>query len=83
VSGNYLRVKSVELGYKVPENFATAIGLKGLRVYANAYNLMSWSKVFNRYGVDPEVARGGGNNGYVLPYPQSAIFNLGLNVSVK
>jgi TonB-linked SusC/RagA family outer membrane protein len=83
VSGDYLRIRSVELAYKIPEKFVTKIGLKGLRIYANAYNLYTWSATYDRYGLDPEVARGGGGNDYDLPYPQTAIFNLGINVSIK
>src|SRR5690606_9412724 len=57
ISGNYLRIKSVELGYKLPERWVSKIGLEGVRVYANGYNLHTWSATFNRYGLDPEVAR--------------------------
>ncbi|QKJ28775.1 TonB-dependent receptor [Mucilaginibacter mali] len=83
ISGNYLRLKSVELSYNLPDKLVNKIGLKGLRIYANAYNLHTWSGVYNRFGLDPEVARGGSSNDYQGVYPQSAIVNLGLSVTVK
>jgi len=78
ISGNYLRIKSVELGYRLPAKFINKVGLQSARVFANGYNLYTWSASFNRYGVDPEVAR----DAYAT-YPTQAIFNLGLNVSIK
>lgn len=83
VNGNYLRIRSVELSYRVPEKLINKIGLKGLRAYANGYNLASWSKTFERFGVDPEIARSSSASGTDATYPQQAIFNVGLNVSLK
>ncbi|QKJ28782.1 TonB-dependent receptor [Mucilaginibacter mali] len=83
ISGNYLRIKSVELGYQLPERWANAVGMKGIRLYANGYNLYTWSKSLTKYGLDPEVLRGAGDPGAQGVYPQSAIFNLGVNVSIK
>jgi TonB-linked SusC/RagA family outer membrane protein len=83
ISGNYLRIRSVEMSYRVPEKLVKKVGLQGLRVYANGYNLISWSKTFSRYGVDPEIARSSSASGTDATYPQQAIFNLGLNVALK
>ncbi|MGC4232984.1 MAG: TonB-dependent receptor [Niabella sp.] len=83
ISGNYLRIRSAELSYKLPDHFTKKIGLNGVRVYANGYNLYTWSKTYNRYGLDPEVARGGNSPNYQGPYPQMAIYNLGLNISIR
>lgn len=83
ISGNYLRIRSVELSYRVPEKLVKKVGLQGLRVYANGYNLASWSKTFSRYGVDPEIARSSSAPGTDGTYPQQAIFNFGLNVALK
>ncbi|MES2276424.1 MAG: TonB-dependent receptor [Bacteroidota bacterium] len=83
ISGNYLRIKSVELGYQLPERWANAVGMKGIRLYANGYDLYTWSATLKKYGLDPEVVRGAGASGASGIYPQSAIFNLGVNVSIK
>lgn len=83
ISGNYLRIKSVELAYLLPAKWGNKIGIKNVRIYANAYNLHTWSATYKRYGLDPEVARGGGNSDYQGVYPQSAIINLGFNITIK
>ena len=46
ISGDYLRIKSVEIGYRLPSEFVKKIGLKGVRVYASGYNLYTWSASF-------------------------------------
>lgn len=71
---DYVRLKQLEIAYTVSPDFAARLGLKGLRVYANGFNLATWSG----YDVgDPEASedeRGG-------RYPQKKIFNLGFNVT--
>ncbi|MXV13777.1 SusC/RagA family TonB-linked outer membrane protein [Hufsiella ginkgonis] len=83
ISGNFLRLKSIELGYKLPERWVSKAGIKGVRAYVSGYNLYTWSKTFDRYGVDPEVVRQSGDPGGSLSYPNQAIYNVGLNVSIK
>ena len=61
-NGAYLRLKSVELGYSIPAKWSTKIKIKTFRIYANAYNLVTFSKV--RY-VDPEHPLD--NFGYLYP----------------
>jgi TonB-linked SusC/RagA family outer membrane protein len=83
IPGDYLRVKSVELAYQLPEKWATGVGVKGIRVYANAYNLYTWSASFKKYGTDPETTPGAGESGAAGTYPQETLINLGVNVSIK
>jgi len=73
VNGAYLRLKSVELGYSLPVKLVNAIGVKSLRVYANAYNLLTITKV--KY-VDPEHP----NDTYGYLYPLNKTVTVGLNV---
>jgi TonB-linked SusC/RagA family outer membrane protein len=72
-NGAYLRLKSVELGYTLPEKWMTKAGIKNLRVYANAYNLFTITKV--KY-VDPEHP----NDTYGYLYPLNKSVSVGLNV---
>lgn len=72
-NGAYLRLKSVELGYSIPARWNTKIKIKSFRIYANAYNLVTFSKV--RY-VDPEHPLD--NFGYL--YPLNKTVSLGLNI---
>lgn len=49
-NGTYLRIKNIRLGYRLPQTLVNKIGLKSLRVYANAENVY----VFSDYiGFDP------------------------------
>jgi len=83
IPGDYLRIKSLDFGYQLPEKWAKAVGMKGIRVYANGYNLYTWSRVFKKYGLDPEIVRESGGAGADGKYPQTAIYNIGVNVSIK
>ncbi|MBT1697320.1 TonB-dependent receptor [Fulvivirgaceae bacterium PWU4] len=69
---SFMRIKNVELGY----NFSTAaferLRLKGARLYVNAFNLATFSKVKD---FDPE---GQSESGQF--YPQQQIYNVGVNL---
>lgn len=69
----YLRLKAAEIGYSIPNKIISRAGIKGVRVFANGYNLLTFTKV--KY-VDPEHPTG--MYGYL--YPLDKIFNIGLNV---
>lgn len=69
----YLRLKSAELGYSVPNRALKVLGVKEIRIFANGYNLFTITKV--KY-VDPEHPSG--TYGYL--YPLDKLFNIGLDV---
>ena len=69
----YLRLKSLEIGYNLPNKFLSQIGVKGVRVFVNGYNLFTITDV--KY-VDPEHPSG--TYGYL--YPLDKLYNVGLNV---
>ena len=77
-SGSFLRVKQMQLGY----TFIKIKGVSRLRVYVQAYNLLT----FTHYsGIDPEVNDGApGNLGidYGTAYPISRKFLFGVNVGL-
>ncbi len=70
--GAFLRLKQVEIGYTLPKSFQKRIRTSSFRVYANASNLLSFSK-FKLWDVEM------GGDG--LGYPVQRVFNLGLNIS--
>lgn len=72
-NGAFLRLKSIEIGYNLPDKVALKIGLKGLRVYANCSNLFSISQ-FKLW--DPEMGGSG------LGYPVQRTYNIGLNITL-
>ena len=67
--GAFLRLKSVELGYNVPNKFLDKYSIASLRFYANTTNPMVFSK-FKLW--DPEM----GGNG--LGYPVQSTYNFGI-----
>lgn len=68
-SGDYLRLKTVELGYTFSGRFIKRIKLENIRVFANALNLFTKAA----YGqVDPEVQPGS--------YPIQRVINGGITI---
>lgn len=74
--GDFLRFKTVQLGYSLPENIAGKIGASKLRVYVTGENLFTLT---NYTGYDPEIGGSvmGIDKGY---YPQAKSYMMGLNV---
>jgi len=75
---SYLRLKSLELGYSLPVGYIKRIGLEGVRVYANGYNLLTITDPFVK-AFDPEQIEGALNTGWV--YPLSRSYNFGINLT--
>lgn len=71
---SFLRLKTLELGYRIPSNLVNRVGVKNLRVYASGFNLFMFDKL---KFMDPEATE---SQGYY--YPQQKIFNVGLVVSL-
>ncbi|WDF55268.1 SusC/RagA family TonB-linked outer membrane protein [Mucilaginibacter sp. KACC 22063] len=57
-SGNFVKLKSINLGYALPKDLISRIGLSNLRVYLSAYNLFTITKY---PGPDPEISSNSGN----------------------
>jgi TonB-linked SusC/RagA family outer membrane protein len=74
VNGAYLRLKTIELGYTLPETWTKRAGIKNTRFYINAYNLLTATKV--KY-IDPEHP----NDTYGYLYPLNKTVSVGLNVT--
>ena len=73
--GSFLRLKNVQLGFNMPRNAASKIGIDNLRIYVAANNLLTFTKYS---GFDPEI--GGGSYGVDRGfYPQPRTFMVGLN----
>nr|WKN35599.1 TonB-dependent receptor [Tunicatimonas sp. TK19036] len=77
----YLRLKSLEVGYTLPTEVLNTIKLKQIRIYASAYNLLTFTKL--RY-MDPEFytnnnTRESGLDDLGYNYPINKTFSLGIN----
>ncbi|TLP70537.1 SusC/RagA family TonB-linked outer membrane protein [Maribacter sp. ACAM166] len=68
---SYVRLKNIELSYNVPLEALGQKFIKGLRIYINANNVFTWSKIEN---FDPE---NGDRRGW--DHPQLKIWNAGVN----
>lgn len=71
-NGAFLRLKTVEMGYNLPDRTFSKIGMKNSRVYFSGENLFVLS-AFKLW--DPEMGRGG------LGYPPNKRFNVGVQLS--
>jgi TonB-linked SusC/RagA family outer membrane protein len=76
IQADYMRLKSLSLGYTLPNKWTSKVKLQSLRVYFAATNLYTLSKL-SKYGLDPEAPSG--MSGYY--YPQMKTYSFGLNIS--
>lgn len=70
---SFVRLKSMEVGYTVPNIALSKINIKDVRFYISGFNLFTFTKVKD---YDPE---GSSESGQF--YPQQKIFNFGVNVN--
>lgn len=75
---SYLRLKNVELGYTIPSKYLRKYWINSIRIYVNAYNLVTFADSFVK-PFDPEKIEGDFSAGFTYPLTRS--FNVGLNVS--
>lgn len=83
-SGDYLRLKNLQLGYTFPKKWLNKVNIRSLRIYANAQNLFTITKYT---GFNPEVgtSRVSNRNSYGLDeitYPQARTFTIGINLGI-
>lgn len=71
-NGAFVRLKSAEFGYTLPQSFTRKFQVSMLRFYVSGTNLFYWSN-FKMW--DPEMAGDG------LGYPVQRVINLGLNLN--
>ncbi|HLR24332.1 MAG TPA: TonB-dependent receptor [Fodinibius sp.] len=70
---DYIRLKTLELGYNFPNRLIERWGVQNLRIYLSGYNLLTW----DTFGLmDPEASSDSG--GY---YPQKRVFNAGISLT--
>lgn len=77
ISGNYLRLKSAEISYALPEKLVKKMRLQNVRFFSNGYNLLTWSDVDKRYQFDPEINSGTDR----IRYPPQRTINFGVSVT--
>ncbi|MES2276125.1 MAG: TonB-dependent receptor [Bacteroidota bacterium] len=78
-SANYLKIRSLSLGYNLPQKLVKAIGARSLKVYATAENpFVLFSPYVNDFhGIDPESA---GTLSENTPATRSVLFGINLTL---
>lgn len=84
--GSFIRLKNVQVGYTLPKNTSKSIGIERIRIYASAYNLLTFTKY---PGLDPEMttsdnsaAEGDAATGIDWgTYPVARSYNIGIQVN--
>lgn len=77
--GSFFRIRNIQLGYNVSDRLLNALSLKGLRLYLNVQNPVTFKK---STGYTPEIGGSaiafGVDNG---TYPIPAVYSFGFNLS--
>jgi len=81
--GDFVRLKTAEIGYTLPQKWMKPLHMKEIRVYSNGYNLITWTKLNQLYQLDPEINQGstGSSGTDRTNYPPQRIFNFGLSAT--
>lgn len=77
--GSYLRIQNLSIGYTLPANVLSRIGMQRLRVFASTNNLLTITKY---QGLDPSVG-GSADTNFGIDvgnYPITRSWTLGLNL---
>lgn len=75
---SFIRLKTLDLSYNVPQSFTARYGINNMRVFVSGSNLLTFSKI-KEY--DPEGANPGTNYGSAHFYPQMRVLNIGAQLT--
>jgi TonB-linked SusC/RagA family outer membrane protein len=75
--GDYIRLKTAEIGYSLPQSIMSHLKMKSIKIYANGLNLFTWTKLSKLYQLDPEITAGTDR----VNYPPQRIFNFGISAN--
>ncbi|WP_345955579.1 TonB-dependent receptor [Mucilaginibacter sp. PAMB04168] len=83
IPGDFIRLKTAEIGYAFPKSIASKLKMKDLRIYSNGYNLFTWTKLSKLYQLDPEIGQGTNGSGGTdrTNYPPQRTFNFGISAT--
>ena len=84
-SGSYMKLKNVQLGYKLGKNALSSLGVSSVRVYVSGQNLLTFTKYT---GLDPEQYNNANNGSTVTAvgidwgtYPSARTITFGVNAN--
>lgn len=83
IPGDYIRLKTAEIGYTLPKAWSAKLKMKDIKVYSNGYNLYTWTKLNSLYQLDPEINQGstGSSGTDRTNYPPQRMFNFGVSAT--
>lgn len=73
-NASYLRLKSLEVGYSLPQSLLKTVGIERARIYFSGYNLLTFTGI--KY-LDPEHP----SDTYGYLYPLTKTYNVGVNLT--
>ncbi len=76
LNADYLRLKTLEIGYSLPQRICNIVKLQKFRVYVNSNNLLTFTKGWLMKNIDPE-----NSNSNAWYYPQAKTYNVGVDLS--
>lgn len=76
LDGSYLRLKNVQLAYRLPSSLTRKILIDNASIYVSGTNLLTFSEL-NDWNLDPESSSGWQNY-----YPQTSMYTVGINLSL-
>ena len=69
----YVRLKNIEVGYRLPSGLSQKVKTESVRVYISGHNLLTFDRLGNS-DLDPEM-------GNITTFPTNRTWNIGLNVT--
>ena len=77
MDGDYLKIRSMTIGYTLPQSWLSKFGVKKCRIFANAENLYTFH-ADNFRGFDPAGIESNGVQWWNYPLPRSVMFGVNL-----
>lgn len=74
---DYLRLKTIEIGYTIPKKMTAKYGVDDLRIYVSGYNVFTISPDMDDF--DPETVNDRAAAGY--NYPLNQVYNFGVSLT--
>jgi len=78
-NASFLRLKTLELSYQLPSDLLSKFHLSGTRIFLSGSNLFTLTGI--KRGYDPEGANDNQRYGGAHFYPQTKIYNLGIQLT--
>ena len=77
--GSYCRLKSMQIGFTLPESVAKKLSVSKCRFYLAGDNLITWT---NYKGYNPDIGRGLGQRGVDFrQYPLNQSYHIGFQMN--